>query len=191
MKKFGPKILWQIFTIFALILVIAGFFYFELSWTLRILVILLGISGLIFFTQALEYIILVIFYLGLYDLYNIRYGLAVPLSLILLITFILSSFLFYLQSYFNKGTDNINKNIFNLYLITSGLITIEIFLTMSFWPVDPKTKSLVIVIVYYLISKIFYLYINNVLHLKKVASLIIVSILILGGVIVFGWWFGY
>ena len=184
-------LLWKILFFFVLILAIWGFFYFEPSLILRILVILLGLIGWSFFKSFPEMIVLITFYLGLYDLYNIRYGLAIPLSIIMVIVFVLALFLFYILAYFNKLTESLKKNVLWLYLLTIGLIALEIFLAMSFWPVDPKIKSLVIVIVFAIISKVFYLYINSMLNLKRIAVFIIVSMIVLGSILAFNWWFSY
>ncbi len=183
--------LWQILSVFALFLVIFGFFYFETSTILRVLVIVLGLLGLATTRSTSEILVLLIYYLGLYDFYNIRYGLAIPLFLIILAVFGLTIFVFYLWVYFQKLPQGQNKNLLRLYLVTAGLMAMEIFLTMSFWPVEPKVKSLVIVIVFYIIARIFYLYINNVLNLKKTVIFILISLLILGAVLAFNMFFGF
>lgn len=189
--KIISKYFWQILSVCVLVLVICGFFYFETSTVLRALVIILGLLGLVAIRSTNEILVLLIFYLGLYDLYNIRYGLAIPLFLIILIVFGLTLFSFSLWAHFQKLSQEQNKDIFWLYLVTTGLIAMEIFLTMSFWPVEPKIKSLVIVVVFYIISRVFYLYINNVLNLKKTITFILISLLILGAVLAFNMFFGF
>lgn len=191
MTKFKKIFSWKILVFLMLAVVISGVFYFEVSFIFRILVVLLGLLSLAFFSTMPEIIFLVILYFGLFDLYNIRYGLAVPLSVIMLLVFALSLFLFYSQLKIARREKNLDKNLTWLYLLTTGLIILEIFLTMSFWPVDPKIKSFVMIIVFYLISKIFYLYIDSVLNLKKVLVLALVSFFILGGILIFNWRFGF
>lgn len=178
-------------TILMLVLAIAGVFYFEVSSIFRILVILLGLLSLTFLSSLSEMIILVTLYFGLFDLYNIRYGLAVPLSIIMLFVLGLALFLFYAQLNISARQKNLNQNVLWLYLITAGLIVLELFLTMSFWPVDPKTKSFVIVIVFYLILRIFYLYIDNVLNFRRIAVFVLINFLILGIILIFNWKFGF
>ncbi len=189
--NFLKKNLWKILLFLVLILIIWGYFYFETSWILRIIVILLGLIGLSYLKNFPEIIVTITLYLGLYYLYNLRYGLAIPLSVIMVLVLILSLFLFYVQAYFNKLTENISKNVLWLYLIANGLISLELFLAMSFWPVDPKIKSLVIVMVFASISKVFYLYINSMLNLKKIAVFLLVCVFVLGAILSFNWWFGY
>ncbi|MCL5407028.1 MAG: hypothetical protein M1429_00820 [Patescibacteria group bacterium] len=189
--KIISKYLWEILGALVLILVVLGFFYFETSTILRVLVVILGLLSLMAIRSASEILALLIFYLGLYDFYNIRYGLAVPLFLIILTVFGLTIFTFSLWIHFQKLSQRQDKNILWLYGITTGLIAMEIFLTMSFWPVEPKVKSLVIVVVFYIISRIFYLYINNVLNSKKIVVFILISLLILGAVLAFNLFFGF
>lgn len=190
MKKIIEN-LWIVVGFITCFLVIWGFFYFEASLLLRIMIILFALAGLVAVKTSPEIFLLLIFYLGLYDLYNIRYGLALPLALILAGVFGFSLLIFYLEARLNKILACLDKNIFLFYLLLVGLMVLEIFLVMTFWPVDPKIKSLVIVIVFYLTSKIFYLYANSVINLKKIVVLIGVSILILAVVIAFNLWFGF
>lgn len=178
-------------SIVSLALVIFGFFYFETSLPVRVMVILLGLLGLATIKSSSEILVILIFYLGLYDLYNIRYGLAVPLSIILMLVFGFSVLAFELLSFFQKMRERVPKNIFLLYLLTIGLIVLEIFLAMTFWPVDPKIKGLVIVIIFYILYRLFYLYINNVLNLKKATVFIFFSILILSLVLLFNFFLGF
>lgn len=182
--------LWKYVAALSLLLVIAVFFYFESSFALRFMVVFLGLIGLFSFKQTPEILTLFVLYLGLYDLYNIRYGLAVPLSLILIAVFSLAVFVFFIWTKFAKFSA-LNKDIFLLYLIIAGLAVMEIFLTMSFWPVDPKIKSLVIVTAFGILIKVFYLYVNNVLNLKKTAIFILISLLVLGGVLLFNMLYSY
>lgn len=179
----------KLITILALFLVIWGFFYFETSTILRILVVLLGLVGIWQISNLPEILILVIFYLGLYDLYNIRYGLAIPMAVILVGVLGLTSLLFYYQSRLSKF--EFPQNRFWVLLLVTCLIVLEIFLTMSLWPVDPKTKSLVIAVVFYLATRIVYLHINNVLSLKKAAGYLLAGVLTLGLVLAISWWFGF
>lgn len=178
-------------TVLILAIVISGVFYFEVSLISRILVVLLGITSLMFFSLMPEIVFLVILYFGLFVLYNIRYGLAVPLSAVMVLVFGLVSFLFYAQLKTSGRFKKLNRDFIWLYLLTNGLIVLEFFLAMSFWPVDPKTKSFVIVVIYYLISKIFYLYIDSVLNLKKVLVFVLISFLILAAILIFNWQFGF
>lgn len=172
-------------------LVIFGFFYFETSTILRILVILLGLIGLWQMSKLPEILVMLLLYLGLYDFYNVRYGLAVPMAVILISVFGLAIFLDYFLGKIYKFEEVLEKNIFLVYLFTTGLIILEIFMAMSLWPVDPKTKALVIVIVFYLCSRLIYLNVHRVLNLKRAGGFVLVSLLILASVIALGWWFGF
>lgn len=185
------KYIWSFLCLIALILGVVGFFYFETSILLRILVIILGLIGLLTVRNTSEILVLLTLYLGLYDLYNIRYGLALPLSVIILVVFGLTLLCFSLWYHFQKHPPYLDKNILLLYLVIIGLVVMELFLTMSFWPVDPKIKGLVIVVIFYIISRVFYLYINNVLNLKKTIIFVFVCLLILGVVLSFNMFYGF
>lgn len=179
------KNLWRFLSFFALVLVIFGFFSFENSIFLQILIIILALIGLLTWQSISEILVLLILYLGLYDLYNIRYLLAMPLFVVMLAVFGLTLFVFLLWVRFRSLAENLDKNLLWLYGLTTGLISMEIFLAMSFWPVDPKIKSFTIVVIFYVIARLFYLYINSMLNSKKIAIFILMSLLILAAVLVF------
>jgi hypothetical protein len=75
------------------------------------------------------------------------------------------------------------KPIFHLLIILVGLIVVEIFLALSFWPIDPQAKSLIIVVIFYLFTSLIYLYIHSVLKLKRVIGYLASSLLIIGLII--------
>ncbi len=181
----------KILVFVALSLTVAGFFYFEASLLLRILVVILSLFGLWQISKTPEILAMILLYLGLYDFYNIRYGLAIPMAVILVAVFLLVVFLYYFLARIYRFEELIDKNVSLIYLLTLGLVVLEIFLAMSLWPVDPKTKTLVIVIAFYLASKLIYLNVNRVLNLKRSVGFVIASVLILAGVISFTWWQGF
>jgi len=191
MKIFFSLNFLKIFAVLILGLEIFGFHYFETSLILLILLIFLALIGLWQLGRNPEIMVTLMLYLGLNDLYNIRYGLAVPMAAILIGALLLTFFLSYLLGRIYKYEEMIEKNISLVYLMASNLVVLEIFLAMSLWPVDPKTKSLVIVVTFYLMNKLIYLNVLRVLNLKRAVGFVIISILILGGVISLGFWQGF
>lgn len=190
MIKLLSRNFWNFFSIIVLALVVLGFFYFETSTLLRIFVVTLGFISLISVRKNPEIFALFNLYLLFYDLYNVRYGLAFPLSIIILIVFGFTLAIFAFLVHFYKISKNLDKNLLWLYLAIAGLSVMEIFLAMSFWPVDPKIKSFVIVIIFYVIFRIFYLYANNVLNSKKVIVFMLISFFILAVVLTLNLFFG-
>lgn len=116
MKKFLANNLLRLLLVLALSLVILGFCYFETSLFLKIAVVVLGLIGFLGLKTAPEILILLIYYLGLYDLYNIRYGLAVPLSIIILLVFLFTVFIFYVWLGLQK-IPNLEKILFGCILL--------------------------------------------------------------------------
>ena len=191
MKKLSQPLFLRIFVILALILVIWGFFYFETSLILRILVLGIGLTAIWQFNKYPEILILLVFYLGFYSLYNIRYSLAIPMAMILLMAYFLTTFLFYALGKLNQFPTSFDSKIFNLFLVVTGLVILEVFLTMSFWPVDPKIKSLSLAVSFYLIFKVVYLKLSGMLNLKRIRGFAIASFLILSSVIAVSWLLGF
>ena len=174
-----------------LALEIFGFFYFEISPLLRVLIIFLGLISLWQMKKLPEILVLLVLYLGLFDFYNIRYGLAIPTAIILLGICALVSLLYYFSARIYKFEETLEKNISLIYMVTTSLITLEIFLAITLWPVDPKTKSLIIVVAFYLVMRLIYLNVHHVLNLKRALGFVAASILIMAVVVSLGWWFGF
>lgn len=166
------------------------FFYFEVSFSLRLLVIILGLIGLAQIAKKPEILVLVNLYLIIYDLYNIRYGLAVPLAIIMLIVLAVSLAMSYINFQINEDSKFKNKDLLFVHLAAIALINLEIFLAMSYWPIDPKTKAITIALVFFIITKTVYLHINNVLSLKRVSGFLIVGFLILAVIYSLNFFYG-
>ena len=126
-----------------------------------------------------------------YFLYNVRYSLAIPMAVILVAVFMITILLFYSLNQFIKYPITIDKQKFNLFIVVTGLVILEIFLTMSLWPVDPNIKSLSLAVSFYLIFKIVYLELAGMLNLKKIRGFAIASFLILSAVIATSWLMGF
>lgn len=174
-----------------------GFWYFEESLTLRILILGLSIFGLALafttkdnklqFSSRRELLMLLILYLGLFSLYNLLYSQNIPLYLIMIAVLALVAILLYSL----LSLDEINKimglSIFQVFIFLMGLVILEVFLTLYFWPIGPEVKSLIIVVVFYLIISLIYLYVHSMLRLKRIAGYLIVSLLILTIILLITW----
>lgn len=174
----------KVILIVLLALTIAGFFYFENSLILRIIVVILGCISLWQINSFDEIALLLVLYLSFYDLYNIHYWRGIPIALIIIGVFLITMLLFYAQTSFSKAKEIIAKDIFKVYSLVIGLAIVELFLAMDLWPVDPRTKSLILAVIFYLISKIIYLYANSMLSLKRMMGFVVVSLLIFGVIVI-------
>ncbi len=183
-RVFSSNLSFKIYLVILLVLSTFGFFYFENSFILRIIICTLGLISIWQINSLIELIILFTFYLSLNDLYNIHYWRGLPIAVIMIAVFLISIFLFYTRGRLEKLAENVKENIYKVYLAVIGLSQVELFLAMGFWPVDPRTKSLVIVISFYLFSKVVYLSSNNMLSLKRIAGYGIITIVILAAIII-------
>lgn len=174
-----------------------GFWYFEPSLFLKILVVGLALVGMIwaFFKRSdkpqlasqREFLILLTLYLGLFSLYNLLYGLSIPLYLIMIAVLILTGGLFYGLLVLDSLNILMEKPIFQLLTVTIGLAVLEVFLSLSFWPIDPKIKTMVIVVIFYLLTSLIYLYIHNVLKLKRVLGYVLICVIVLAILFIVTW----
>lgn len=174
-----------------------GFWYFEESLTLRILVVILSLTALFLgfskapsereFSSKRELLMLLILYLGLFSLYNFLYSVNIPIYLVMIAVLGLVSILFFSLLSLDKIDSLMEKEVFHLLIALMGLVTLEVFLALYFWPINPETKSLIIVVIFYLITSLIYLYVHSMLRLRRIVGFLIVSLLILGIILIFTW----
>lgn len=168
---------------------LAGYCYFETSLFLKILAFLLSFVaiGTAFLkptdkpqlVSPREILFLLVLYLGLYSLYNFLYGLSLPLHWIMLAVLVLVCALFFGILMLDRINEVISRPLLNLLVVLVGLIILEIFLSLSYWPIDPQIKSLIIVSIFYLIINLIYLYAHSMLKFKRIIGFCIVVIIVL------------
>jgi len=174
-----------------------GFWYFEESLTLRILILGLSIFSLALafltkdnklqFSSRRELLMLLILYLGLFSLYNLLYSQNIPLYLIMIAILALVSILLYSLLSLDEIDKIMGLPIFQVFIFIMGLTILEVFLSLYFWPIEPEVKSLIIVVVFYLIISLIYLYVHSMLRLKRIAGYLIVCFLILTIILLITW----
>ena len=180
----------KIITGLLLVVSLIGFFYFETSVISRFLVIVFSLSSFGWMllqknekpplASKREVLVLLVLYLGFFSIYNLLYGLGIPLYFVMLAVWMLCSAMFYILLALDDINTLLSHPLFWVFISLVGLVTLEVFLSLSFWPVDPKVKSLILVVIYYIITKIIYLYTHNVLNFKKILGFLVVSVLIIG-----------
>ena len=176
---------------------ICGFFYFENSSILRAIVIIIGLTSLIWavipktekppLASRREILILFTLYIGLYSLYNLLYSVSIPLYLVMIAVWALVTLLFLCLLILDRIDTLMINPLFWTFSCLIGLIILEIFLSLSFWPIDPKFKSLILVMIFYLVTNLIYLYTHGVLKFKRILGFLIVSILTIGLLILNIW----
>jgi hypothetical protein len=175
--------------------VIGGFWFFEESNLLKIIVIPVTVFAVIismlnkkadYAFKRSELAAYLIVFLGFLILFNLLYSINLPVAFIMMLAFLLTfiSFVFIL---FDNQNSFFEKENFYLFAIISGIVSLEIFLTLFFWPVAPEIKSLIMITSFYLTSNIIYLYANSVLHLKKAIGFVIISFVIVTIILLTTW----
>lgn len=180
-----------------LVVSIIGFFYFEVSVILRSAVIIFALASFAWMllqknekpplASKREILVLLVLYLGFFSIYNLLYGLGIPLYFVMLAVWLFVSAMFYSLLALDEIDTLLTHPLFWVFTSLVGLVILEVFLSLSFWPIDPKVKSLILVVIYYLITKIIYLYTHNVLNFKKILGFLIISVLIIGLMILSIW----
>lgn len=187
----------KIILVAMLIIALWGFWYFETSLILRITTIILGGSGLwLAFKRSSdkpplaspqEFLILLILYIGLFSLYNLLYSLSIPLFIIMIAILVFVSGLFFGMLVIDRLNTLIGQPLFWVFILLIGLVILESFLSLSFWPIDPKIKSLIIVVIFYLVTNSIYLHTHHVLKLKRITGYLAAGFLIIGLSVLIVW----
>lgn len=177
-----------------LTLTVWGFWYFEESLFLRFLVLIIVILAAWQIIlqpkknshQRFELAGLFTLFLGSFTLYNLLYIASFPLFLVMFFILIAIYAIAYLELQTN-APESFDKNSLNIYSISISIIMLEVFLSLYFWPENPEIKSLILVVMFYLASNFLYLYIHNMLRLRKILGHVIICLIILGIIFTSSW----
>lgn len=167
--------------------VLASFWYFEESLLLKVLSVVFVVVGILTtFRQSedrlksrYELLSLITLYLGIFSLYNLLYGINFPIYIIMIILFLLVGILIFSILTLDKIRELIKKEFFNSFIVLFGLVIIEVFLCLYFWPISPELKSLVLVVIFYQMTTLVYLHSRSMLRLNKIVGHLIVNFIIL------------
>jgi len=173
------------------ILGIVGFFHFEYTWFYKLAIVAMSFIGLIWYLGQgkLDFAIYLVFALAVYNLDNLNLVSGWQLFLIMFFIIVLNSYLFYLMLFFDSETD-ISLNFLIFYTVLFDLFVIEIFLSLSYWPANPISKSIILVSLFYLFYQIAYYRFQNMLQLKKIYPHILVSVIAIILIISSAQWYG-
>jgi len=168
-----------------------GFLNFESSWIVRIAVLILSCFAIIylFWKNYFEFLILVIYFLALFDFYNLYFMIGLPLWAVMIFVFFVSAGIIYL--YFAYKKNSIENKIALFYVVFFALIALEIFLSLIPWPADPKNKAMIILSVFYIFYNLILLKEKNEWELKKIYPYLIIMVVIIVLVVTTIKWYGY
>lgn len=190
MKKITRFLVNKIFLSFLLLFGLVGFWIFEPS------VFYLSILGLIalfviwesWIKKKFFNLIIVDFYLLLVFLYNIYYSYAFPLPYITIIVILVGIFFHWVYHELNGLP---KSKVFQLESATFGLLLLEIFIALKFWPIDPKVKSFIIVGFFYLWESFIRASFENKLVKKEIVNYLAVVLFLILIIILTSRWFGF
>lgn len=173
------------------ILGIVGFFHFEYAWFYKIAIISMVFIGLLWFLGQgkLDFTIYLVFALLIYNLDNLNLISGWKLFLIISIIALINSYLFYLMLFFDYERA-VSMGLLLFYMALFDLFIVEIFLSLSYWPANPISKSIILVSLFYLFYQVAYLRFQNMLQLKKIYPHILVSMVAIILIISSAQWYG-
>ncbi len=118
----------------------------------------------------LTFILSLTAFLCFWLIYNFYFAYTLPLWLSMVIVLIISLILFY---YFFWSL-SIFENIIFPFSALMGLVILEVFLILAFWAIDPTTRSLLMIIVFYPLLNLILARTRNELNRSKVIEYLIV-----------------
>lgn len=161
---------------------VLGFWFFQGFLFLKILAVVLAILSLytFWFKEKGELIVFFSLYFGIYTLYNLYFsGLYFPQYLWQsMLTIAAAAALLYLILFWPyRHLYNTYQLIF--YQILTILILMEVFLALTFWPINPETKSLILVLTFYTISNLVLAKFTESLNFQTVSRVLSLSAILL------------
>ncbi len=131
-----------------------------------------------------SFVSLIAAYLLFYSVFNVSVGFAMPLWLLMLVVVAIGFMIFY-SILWASGLDRSSTI---LYTVLFGFLMSEVFLIVSFWPVDPSAKSIVLVVTMYIFWGLLSHWIERVLTGRVVVEYILVGIILMSVVLVTASW---
>ena len=184
------KAILPVFLIFGAIF----FLLFEPSFLLRQIVIILSISAFILFfviyrkiplekpnDSANKYVYDLLFFLlnltaflDYWVIHSIYFNFNIPLWFGMILVLIVSVGLFY-YLFWSSG---IYSDYILTFTVLLGLVILEVFVNLSFWPVDFSTKSIILILVFYVFSGLLIIRAKKELNFRNVFEYLIIFIAI-------------
>lgn len=170
---------WQkIILILSLLISFFGFLNFETAVILKIImVVFILIAGFyIYLKNKSEFLVIIIFFLTFFDIYNLYFSLSLPLWAVMLLAGLAILGIFYLAV---PKEVKILSSYAASYALLLALVILEIFLALIPWPTDPKSKAVVLLAVFYLFSNIILLKIKGDYKLGTIISYAVVALIVM------------
>lgn len=122
-------------------------------------------------------------FVNFYAFYGLLFTYNLPLYIVMIGIFIVSG-----SSFFFLGQKVANRNFFYLYLLFFVIITLEVFLAMSFWLINPLTRSLMMVISIYILLGLWTSITNGEFNKESFRKYLVVAVaIILVTILTVGW----
>ncbi|MBU0647865.1 hypothetical protein KJ855_01665 [Patescibacteria group bacterium] len=131
-----------------------------------------------------SFIALVAAYLLFFSISNFSVSLSMPLWILMVIVVFLSFSIFYSILW----ASGLERSAVILYTVLLGLLVSEIFLVISFWPVDPSAKSMVLVVAMYIFWGLFSNWIERVLTLRVLMEYLLIGMVLMALVLLTASW---
>ncbi|MFA4931138.1 MAG: hypothetical protein WC570_04730 [Patescibacteria group bacterium] len=131
-----------------------------------------------------SFVALVAAYLLYFSIAHFSVSIALPLWILMVVVVFFSFAIFY-SILWASGLD---RSIVVLYTVLLGLLISEIFLVISFWPVDPSAKSIVLVVVMYIFWGLLSHWLEKIMSARIVAEYVLLGLVLMAAVLLTASW---
>ncbi|MFZ5392355.1 MAG: hypothetical protein ACOZAR_04170 [Patescibacteria group bacterium] len=131
-----------------------------------------------------SFVALVAAYLLFFSITNFSVSLQMPLWILMIIVVMVSFLIFYSVLW----ASGLERSYVMLYTVLLGLMMSEIFLVVSFWPVDPSAKSMVLVVVMYIFWGLLSSWLEKVMTTRVVIEYLAIGLTLMAVVLLTASW---
>lgn len=122
-----------------------------------------------------SFVALVAAYLLFFSISHFSVSVDIPLWVLMVIVIFFSFAIFYSILW----ASGLERGIVILYTVLLGLIISEIFLVISFWPVDPSAKSIVLVVAMYIFWGLLSHWLEKIMSFRIVLEYVLLGIVLM------------
>ena len=151
-----------------------------------------------FIKQKIDYIIYPLLYQTFFVNYFMYYQMGWSLWLIMItlfISLIINTYIYvnppFGSSVYGLEIQSIKNYSRYFYFCLINLIVIEIFLTLIPLPIDPRGKSMILIVIFYILQALITACIASKFKLQNVITNLVIGVLIISGIIVTSSWYTY
>lgn len=167
-NKISRRVLLALITMWGIV----SFWQLSPLFTIKLIIVVLGVLSLAFiwFEVAPLFLLIFLSFIASYSFYGFLFQYNLPIWLIMVGLAVIFGYIYL----YVEQKIGILGNSRLIYLVLFVLITLEVFLSISYFPINPLSKSLIIGVVSYLFIGFIYTVLAK--HEKSIRSYVLIAL---------------